>query len=106
MKIDAPFLRTIVEKILAVSQPEQVILFGSMVMGDASPDSDLDLLIVEESVADTRAESVRLRRALGDVGIPVNIIVISSERFRKTRDVIGGIAYPASKYGRVLYEAA
>jgi len=26
-------------------------------------------------------------------------------RYDETKDVIGGIAYPAHKYGRVLYEA-
>ena len=50
--------------------------------------------------------SVRIRRALGDVQYPVDVIVISSERFEETKDIIGGIAYPAQKYGRVLYEAA
>lgn len=29
---------------------------------------------------------------------------ISRQEFEETRDVIGGIAYPASKYGRVIYE--
>jgi hypothetical protein len=31
---------------------------------------------------------------------------MSSERFEATKDVIGGIAYPAHKYGRILYQAA
>jgi hypothetical protein len=30
---------------------------------------------------------------------------MATERFEATRNVIGGIAYPASKYGRVLYAA-
>jgi len=34
------------------------------------------------------------------------VIVIASERFEETKDVIGGIAFPAHRYGRVLYEAA
>lgn len=29
-----------------------------------------------------------------------------TERYEQTRDLIGGIAYPASRYGVVLYEAA
>jgi len=49
---------------------------------------------------------VRIRRALGDVQYPVDVIVMSSERFEETKNIIGGIAYPAQKYGRVLYEAA
>jgi hypothetical protein len=31
---------------------------------------------------------------------------MSAERFEETKNIIGGIAYPAHKYGRVLYEAA
>jgi hypothetical protein len=29
-----------------------------------------------------------------------------TERFERTKLFIGGIAYPANKYGRVIYEAA
>jgi hypothetical protein len=64
------------------------------------------LLVVEPNPANTRQESVRIRRALGDVGYPVDVIVISTERFEETKNIFGGIAYPAHKYGRVLYEAA
>jgi hypothetical protein len=50
--------------------------------------------------------SVIIRRALGDVQYPVDVIVMASERFEATKDLVGGIAYPANKYGRILYEAA
>jgi len=84
----------------------RVIVFGSVATGTATADSDLDLLVVLDDVADARRESVRLREALGDVGMPVDVIVMSTARFEETKDVIGGIAYPAHKYGRVIYEAA
>jgi hypothetical protein len=61
--------------------------------------------VVEPVPADTRDRSVRIRRALGDVRYPVDVIVMSSARFEEKK-IIGGIAYPARKYGRVLYEAA
>jgi hypothetical protein len=50
--------------------------------------------------------SFRFRRALGDIGYGVDVIVMATERFEETKSVIGGVAYPAHKYGRVLYEAA
>lgn len=43
---------------------------------------------------------------MGDLHYPVDVIVMSTARFEETKDLIGGIAYPARKYGRVLYEAA
>ena len=61
---------------------------------------------MEPQPVNTRDRSVKIRRALGDMPYPVDVIVMSSERFEETKNLIGGIAYPARKYGRVLYEAA
>ena len=88
-----------------MARPDRIILFGSAATGQMTEDSDLDLLVVEPEPADTRDRSVRIRRALGDGRYPVDIIVMSSARFEETKNLIGGIAYPARKYGRVLYEA-
>ena len=35
----------------------------------------------------------------------MGIKVMATERFEETKHVIGGIAYPANKYGKVIYEA-
>jgi len=40
------------------------------------------------------------------MGYPFNIIFITTEWFEASKDVIGGIAYPAHKHGRVIYDAA
>lgn len=106
MGVDDTLTREIIRRILTVAEPDRVILFGSAATGEMTRDSDIDLLIVEPSPANTREESVRIRRALGDVGYPVDVIVIATERFEETKGIIGGIAYPAHRYGRVLYEAA
>jgi predicted nucleotidyltransferase len=106
MKVDETLLDEVVRRVLTVARPDRIILFGSAATGQMTEDSDLDLLVVEPEPADTRDRSVRIRRALGDVRYPVDVIVMSSARFEETKDLIGGIAYPARKYGRVLYEAA
>ena len=99
-------LDEVVGRLCAASLPARVIVFGSVATGTATADSDLDLLVLLDDVADTRQESIRLRDALGDIGMPIDVIVMSTARFEETKDVIGGIAYPAHKYGRVIYEAA
>ena len=40
-------LEQLVATLLAAGQPERIFLFGSRARGDARPDSDLDLLIVQ-----------------------------------------------------------
>ena len=68
--------------------------------------SDIDLLVVEPAPSNTRDRSVEIRDAVGDIGYPVDVIVMRTERFERTKRVIGGIAYPANKYGRVIYATA
>jgi len=106
MDDEQQLLMQVVNRLTTWSSPARVIVFGSVATGMATADSDLDLLVVIDGVTDTRGESVRLREVLGDVGMPVDVIVMSTARFEETKDVIGGIAYPAHKYGRVIYEAA
>lgn len=106
MVVDETLLNEVVRRVLTVARPNRIILFGSAVTGHMTDDSDLDLLVVEPDPTNTRDRSVKIRRALGDVPYPVDVIVMSTERFEETKSVIGGIAYPANKYGRLLYEAA
>ena len=106
MAVSETLLEEIVRRVLSVARPDRIILFGSAVTGSMTKDSDIDLLVVEPSLANTRDRSVEIRDALGDIGYPVDVIVMRTERFERTKRVIGGIAYPANKYGRVIYAAA
>ncbi len=99
-------LEQVVGRLRAASSPARVIVFGSIATGTATEESDLDLLVLLDDVADTRQESIRLRDALGDIEMPTDVIVMSTARFEETKHVIGGIAYPAHKYGKVIHEAA
>jgi predicted nucleotidyltransferase len=106
MDAASQFLDMIVGRLTTVAHPVRVIVFGSVAAGGATADSDIDLLVVLDEVDDARLESVRLRRALRGVGVPVDVIVMRSDHFEETKNIVGGIAYPANKYGRVIYEAA
>ncbi len=106
MGVDESLLSEVVRRILTVASPDRIILFGSAVTGTMTKDSDLDLLVVERDPGSAWHESVKIRRALGNVGYPIDVIVIGTQRFEETKNVIGGIAFPANKYGRVLYDAA
>jgi predicted nucleotidyltransferase len=82
----------------------RVILYGSRAQGSATEESDFDLLVVEKDPVSKREEMSRLRESLSDVEYPVDVWVMGEEEFEETRNVIGGLAYPAHKYGVVLYE--
>jgi predicted nucleotidyltransferase len=99
-------IREIVGRILDVSRPHRIILFGSAATGEMTPDSDIDLLVLEDEIEDPRAEAVTIRRALAGLPSPFDVVVMSTQRFEETRAVIGGIAWPADRYGLVIHEAA
>ena len=103
---DGDLLKKVVDLILTVAKPERIILFGSGATGLMTRDSDLDLLVIERDFESQREESARLREALGNIGMPIDVFAMTPERFEETKGVIGGLAYPANKYGKVIYEAA
>ena len=106
MGINESLIKEIVRRVLTVTKPDKIILFGSAAMGKMTRDSDIDLLIVEANPGNQRKESVKIDATLSELGYPFDVIVISSEWFEASKNVIGGIAYPANKYGKVIHEAA
>ncbi|HVC06382.1 MAG TPA: nucleotidyltransferase domain-containing protein [Solirubrobacterales bacterium] len=88
---------------LADAAPDaRVILFGSRARGEAKPGSDLDLLVIEPQLRGRRAEFVRLREALGAIGVPVDLIVVSAEHVEEWGQVQGTMVNEALREGRVL----
>lgn len=92
-------------RVLTAAKPDRIIFFGSAAIDQMNRDSDVDPLIVEPDPANSREESVKIRSAIGEIGFPVDVLVIATERSEATKNIFGGIAYPAHKYGKVLYEA-
>jgi uncharacterized protein len=88
---------------LAAAAPDaKVILFGSRARGEGRSDSDLDLLVIEPELKSRRAEFVRLRQALGDLGVPVDLIVLSAGYADQRAQVRGSMVNEALQRGRVL----
>jgi predicted nucleotidyltransferase len=96
-------LAEITRRILSVSDPEQIIMFGSYARGDFNVNSDLDLLVIED-VEFLRQESVRLRQALRGLLFPIDVVVATPEQVERYRHSIGLIYRSALNEGKVLYD--
>lgn len=96
-------LTEITQRIIAVSDPEQIILFGSRARGDAGADSDIDLLVIKDDVESPRAEAARIYRALAGLRTPVDVVVVRSDYVQRHRNIVGTVVRPALREGRVLY---
>ncbi len=84
--------------------PDRVILFGSQARGDATANSDYDLLVVMNVPVSARAEARRAIRAeLRSFKVPLDIVVASPEEYAWRSQIPGTIERPAMLEGRVLY---
>ncbi len=97
-------LKQITACVLKVSKPEKIIMFGSYARKEADEDSDLDLLVIKQEIADRGKEMIKIRNAIGDVGIGVDVIVCSEAYVNEWGHVHSTLIHQALKEGMVLYE--
>lgn len=103
--IDNTLIDEIVRRVLSVAKPDKIIMFGSAVTGEMTPDSDVDLLVLDDRTEDRRRESVIIGDALRGLGWPFDVMVVSTDWFEASKNTIGSITYPAHKYGKVIYNS-
>lgn len=99
-------VETAIRKIIEISQPLKLILFGSYVRGDTDINSDLDILVVaRDGIESPRKESIRIRRALRGISMAMDILVVQQSKWEELKDVPGLIYREALMNGRVVYES-
>jgi predicted nucleotidyltransferase len=94
------------EALLAAYDPETVILFGSLGRGDGDEFSDVDLLVVIETDADTKGLGEEITGYLDPLARDKHVIVRTPRDFCRQRDIPGTLVFSVVKEGRVLFEKA
>ncbi|HTY22978.1 MAG TPA: nucleotidyltransferase domain-containing protein [Desulfomonilaceae bacterium] len=97
-------LKDIIERIKSHIHPEKIILFGSYAAGEATEESDVDLLIVADTDLPVRQRFSAVSRLLGDFPVAFDVILKTPEEYERTKSVVNHIVYFAEKYGKVVYE--
>lgn len=97
-------LDDVVQRILDVGSPRRIVLFGSRARGDARRNSDLDLLIIEDSELPRYRRPPRYLRALVGVFPAKDIVVWTPAEVNAWRDVPNAFITSALREGRTLYE--
>ena len=92
-----------VRRIVERFGPDRVILFGSHARRSATPDSDIDLLVVMPIAGSKRRKAVEIRLALCSFPFPKDVIVTTPEEFAWRKEIPGTIERPAALEGKVLY---
>lgn len=106
MGIDQQLINEIVRRILSVTSPDRIILFGSAANGPMTSDSDIDLMILESGECDPRSVRTAIRHSLFGLMWAFDLIVLPTEQFERNKNIVGTAAWPAAQSGKVIYEAA
>ena len=97
-------LKEMVQRILAIGNPQKIILFGSRARGNAQPDSDYDLLLIELSNSPRYRRAAKYRRVLTGIGRAKDIVVWTPSEVAEWRNVPNAFITTTLKEGVVLYE--
>ena len=100
--VDQRLLEEVVARLQKVN-PVKMYLFGSQAMGTADNESDIDLLLVKDSVSSKIKEINDARKLLRGLGKSFDVIVTSQEEFDFYRTQINSVHHAAVNYGKVIY---
>jgi predicted nucleotidyltransferase len=100
-------LDEMVQTIVRDIDPDQIYLFGSRARGNARPDSDVDLLVVEKEPPGSGSrweKQVRLSGLLARFRIPNDILIYSRPEVECWRTSTNHVVARALREGKLLYE--
>jgi len=101
---DERLIQEITARIVEAVHPQKVILFGSCARGDQSPDSDIDLIVIQETSLPRHRRYAQIRRLFWGLGQPMDILVYTPEEFDRYCSVPGSLTHTVTREGKVLYE--
>jgi uncharacterized protein len=102
--VNDDLLTEVVQRIMSVGTPLKIVLFGSRARGDAKLDSDLDLLIVEESDLPRYKRAPRYYHAMAGVFPAKDITVWTLAEIQEWSAVPNAFITTILNEGKVLYE--
>ncbi|OHC73565.1 MAG: hypothetical protein A3G18_07910 [Rhodospirillales bacterium RIFCSPLOWO2_12_FULL_58_28] len=95
----------LLNSVVSYFHPRRIILFGSQARGDDGPDSDIDLLVIIDDDAPPEKRTLKAgwesRRSYRGA---VDVIPCRESMYQKKRNIVGTLAFDASREGVVVYE--
>ncbi|MEZ4658722.1 MAG: nucleotidyltransferase domain-containing protein [Caldilineaceae bacterium] len=104
MTVTKEILDKIVERIVSTLSPEKIILFGSYAYGDPNSDSDVDLLIIQQTDKRPAQRSVAVSKLIRPRPFPVDILVKTPQEIQQALQNGNYFIREILERGKILYE--
>ena len=95
-------IQAVGQRIARDFQPERVILFGSHARGTATPDSDVDLLVIGPFEGTAFRQSLKILNQL-DLRLPIDLIAYRPEDVQRRYVEGDPLIREALDHGKLLY---
>ncbi len=105
-QISQPVLNNLIQQVIDLVHPLQIILFGSAAHGAMHQGSDIDLLIVMPDGTHRRRTAQSLYRAITNVRTPFDLIVTTPSELQKHKNNKGLIYQSILSDGKSIYSVA
>jgi predicted nucleotidyltransferase len=102
--IDTSKINDIVNRIAIRFNPDKIILFGSYATGNPNNDSDLDLLIIQDTDLPRHKRSFDIQKSLIGSMVPMDILVYTRNEFEQEKEEKHSFLSSAIKTSKILYE--
>lgn len=106
---DEPYgdpLEEVLRRLVRTLKPDRIYLFGSRARGDATHDSDYDLLVIVPHSAHPRYRRAQMAyRELFGIRIPVDVLILTRVEFERELPVLASLPATVAREGRLLYGA-
>ena len=97
-------INEIVNRIVLTFNPEKIILFGSYAAGNPNDNSDIDLLVINESTLPRHRRSFDIQKSLIGSMIPMDILVYTNKEFENEKTEKHSFLNSIIKDSKILYE--
>lgn len=101
-----PVLAEMVRRLVANFNPDFIYLFGSRARGEATDDSDYDLMVVVPQASISFEDgNLRAYRLMYGLGASKDIVVLSRNDFERKQVVVCSLPATVTREGVLLYAA-
>ena len=98
-----PLVERVARKIVEYIHPLKIFLFGSRVRGEATEDSDIDLVVIYNGPKSKRELEVEIHRLFMPRDFSMDVFVMTPQHFKRFKGIANTLAREIDENGLIIY---